>query len=90
MLNLEIRTAVPLRSIEIFLADFYLEEDSDSLNSPPSCQEFLDGDIVWGPLQGHPSWPGKVVGAGQEEGHLLVCWYGGRQLTQVYTEIVFM
>ena len=48
---------------------------------------------MWGPVEGHASWPGKVVevmagdnvgGVDQGEGGMvLVCWYGGRNVSQV-------
>jgi hypothetical protein len=69
---------------------FLFADDEDASNSPPSppavsleSRDFQPGDLVWGPLQGYPSWPGKVVQDGEREGEFWVCWYGGRQLTQV-------
>ncbi len=59
------------------------EEGPNSAALPPESRQFRPGDLVWGPLQGFPSWPGKVVQDGEQEGAVWVCWYGGRQLTQV-------
>ena len=69
----------------------WFAEDEEESNSPApqaAClesREFQTGDLVWGPLQGYPSWPGKVLQDGEQEGVVLVCWYGGRQITQVPT-----
>ncbi|RDD38785.1 PWWP domain-containing protein 2A [Trichoplax sp. H2] len=48
----------------------------------PSCRTFQVGDIVWGKVQGHPWWPGRIVSldATVEEQHLYPCkavvaWY---------------
>lgn len=48
----------------------------------PSCRTFQVGDIVWGKVQGHPWWPGRIVSldATIEEQQLYPCkavvaWY---------------
>ena len=74
------------------LSCFVEEEEESNSPAPPTAslesREFQPGDLVWGPLQGFPSWPGKVVQDGEREGEVWVCWYGGRQLTQVPLEII--
>ena len=82
-----VKTACPLNSNSTVV----LSEEEEEVNSPAppaaslESRHFQTGDLVWGPLQGFPSWPGKVVQDGEQEGAVWVCWYGGRQLTQVDT-----
>lgn len=38
--------------------------------------KFQVGDLVWGPVKGYVSWPGKLVGR-CEDGKWNVRWFGG-------------
>ena len=49
-------------------------------SSTPSVQ--LE-DIVWGPVNGYPSWPGKVVSKDEDRSKVWVCWFVTRQVTQI-------
>ena len=42
---------------------------------------------MWGPVEGHNSWPGKVVEV-MDNSMVLVCWYGGRTVSQVYKHCI--
>ncbi|XP_033624453.1 uncharacterized protein LOC117287928 isoform X2 [Asterias rubens] len=51
------------------------------------------GDLVWGPIRGYPSWPGKLVSEAEvrgrsrrEEGKMWVRWFGDHSCTQVEPE----
>lgn len=53
-------------------------------------RHFDIGDLVWGPLRGLPSWPGKLVHESEvkgtprsEEGKMWVHWFGEHSFTQV-------
>ena len=41
------------------------------------------GDIVWGPANGFPSWPGKIVSQDEDRTRCWVCWFTTKQVTQV-------
>ena len=41
------------------------------------------GDIVWGPINGSPSWPGKIVSQDEDRTKVWVCWFATRQVTQI-------
>ena len=43
---------------------------------------------MWGPVEGHNSWPGKVVEV-MDNSMVLVCWYGGRTVSQVYKHLIY-
>jgi len=82
------------RSAEDFLREqnvFYDEESMvDSPVVPPEPRDFKVGDLIWGPVNGFPSWPGKLV-SGDESGisnskskdKVWVCWFGTKQISQV-------
>ncbi|XP_038046450.1 uncharacterized protein LOC119720713 isoform X2 [Patiria miniata] len=51
------------------------------------------GDLVWGPIRGYPSWPGKLVSetevrgrSRREEGKMWVRWFGDHSCSQVEPE----
>ncbi|XP_022087083.1 uncharacterized protein LOC110977353 isoform X2 [Acanthaster planci] len=51
------------------------------------------GDLVWGPIRGYPSWPGKLVSEAEvrgrsrrEEGKMWVRWFGDHSCSQVEPE----
>ena len=41
------------------------------------------GDLVWGPVNGYPSWPGKIVSQDEDKTKVWVCWFVTRQVTQI-------
>ncbi|CAK1545836.1 unnamed protein product [Leptosia nina] len=49
--------------------------DSKSEDETPDSK-FQVGDLVWGPVKGYVSWPGKLVGR-CEDGKWNVRWFGG-------------
>ncbi|XP_077994084.1 methyl-CpG-binding domain protein 5-like [Glandiceps talaboti] len=76
----------------------------DGVDNPDS-PDFMDstiprtfdlGDLVWGQIQGFPSWPGKIVpehdvklkleDLESEEGKVWVMWFGDHTYTQVEPE----
>ncbi|XP_071826644.1 uncharacterized protein [Apostichopus japonicus] len=53
-------------------------------------RHFETGDLVWGQLRGHTSWPGKLVSDGdvkgqtrKEHGKVWVMWFGDHSFAQV-------
>eukprot|EP00090_Calanus_glacialis_P002090 TRINITY_DN11563_c0_g1_i1.p1 TRINITY_DN11563_c0_g1~~TRINITY_DN11563_c0_g1_i1.p1 ORF type:complete len:2112 (+),score=439.27 TRINITY_DN11563_c0_g1_i1:899-6337(+) len=82
------------RSAEDFLREQNLLYDEESMIDspvvPPEPRDFKVGDVIWGPVNGSPSWPGKLV-SGDEAGvsnskskdKVWVCWFGTRQISQV-------
>ena len=48
-----------------------------------SSKHFSLGSIVWGPINGFPSWPGKVVSQDEDKTKVWVCWFQSRQVTQI-------
>merc|ERR1712106_565898 len=54
---------------------------ADSPTLPCEPHEFSIGDLVWGPVNGFPSWPGKMVDIDRE--NVLVCWFGTQQISSV-------
>ena len=52
-------------------------------SSHGSSRPYSLGDIVWGPINGSPSWPGKVVSQDEDRTKLWVCWFQSRQVTQI-------
>ena len=40
-----------------------------------------EGAVVWGPVPGFPSWPGKLIR--REPGRAWGCWYGTRHVSQL-------
>lgn len=83
------------RSADDFLQEMNQLYDSDThQDSPappsPEFRDFKIGDLVWGPVNGFPSWPGKLVrdeGLGvtrsKDKDKAWVCWFGNRQVSQV-------
>jgi len=62
----------------------------DSPVVPPEPRDFKIGDVIWGPVNGFPSWPGKLVSADEvgvsnskSKDKVWVCWFGTRQISQV-------
>ena len=53
---------------------------SQSSSSQP---EFALSDLVWGPVNGSPSWPGKIVSEDEDRSKVWVCWFVTRQVTQI-------
>ena len=52
--------------------------------SPGSQQkQFALSDIVWGPVNGSPSWPGKIVSEDEDRSKVWVCWFVSRQVSQI-------
>ena len=71
---------------------FPIDEESmvDSPVVPPEPRDFKIGDVIWGPVNGFPSWPGKLVSADEagvsnskSKDKVWVCWFGTRQISQV-------
>ena len=48
----------------------------------PSTQ-FALADLVWGPVNGSASWPGKIVSQDEDTSKVWVCWFVTRQVTQI-------
>lgn len=47
------------------------------LSSSEKSQCFEVGDLIWGPVKGYVSWPGKLVRKG-DEGNWHVKWFGDK------------
>merc|ERR1712183_699120 len=54
-------------------------------NTSPGSQhrQFALSDIVWGPVNGSPSWPGKIVSEDEDRSKVWVCWFVSRQVSQI-------
>lgn len=52
------------------------EDESDEKESEKQGRKFEVGDLVWGPVKGYASWPGKLEGR-REDGRWGVRWFGG-------------
>ena len=39
--------------------------------------------LIWGPVNGYPSWPGKIVSQDEDKTKVWVCWFVTRQVTQI-------
>ena len=58
----------------------------DSPAPPAEPRDFKIGDLIWGPVNGFPSWPGKLVHderPDQDQDKVWVCWFGTNQLSQL-------
>ena len=51
--------------------------------SPSHSKEFRLSELVWGPVNGSPSWPGKIVSQDEDRTKVWVCWFVTRQVTQI-------
>ncbi|KAI5644448.1 hypothetical protein NE865_03555 [Phthorimaea operculella] len=50
-------------------------DESDDKSVPERPRKFEEGDLVWGPVKGYASWPGKLEGR-MEDGRWTVRWFG--------------
>lgn len=48
--------------------------DAKSAGDGEKPRKFDVGDLVWGPVKGYPSWPGKL--AARDDGRWCVRWFG--------------
>ncbi|CAH2105802.1 unnamed protein product [Euphydryas editha] len=58
------------------------EDESDDKSSDKSVRKFDVGDLVWGPVKGYSSWPGKLE-AKVSETKWSVRWFGDRCPSEV-------
>ena len=45
------------------------ENEDEMVDACSSPRTFNTGDLVWGPIRGYPSWPGKIVHDSEVRGH---------------------